>query len=178
MPFFKSSSKKSEKKSDDMSKKAPYPTQQSYPTQPSAYPTQQPPQMMPPQQQYAQAPPAYSQYPGQPQQPPMYYQQQPMPGQLPGQGGAFNPMHQQQAYMPYPPQGQQPGSSTTVVVKNGFDAGARFDGKTPASIPPPPPGCMPNAAQAATQQGHNVVVNQKKGNWMTDNGSDGGMVIW
>jgi hypothetical protein len=27
-------------------------------------------------------------------------------------------------------------------------------------------------------QGHNVVVNQKKGNWMTDNGSDGGMVIW
>jgi len=145
-----------------MSKKAPYPTQQSYPTQPSAYPTQQAPHMMPPQ----------------PQQPPMYYQQQPMPGQLPGQGGAFNPMHQQQAYMPYQPQGQQPGSSTTVVVKNGFDAGARFDGRTPASIPPPPPGCMPNAAQVATQQGHNVVVNQKKGNWMTDNGSDGGMVIW
>jgi len=51
-------------------------------------------------------------------------------------------------------------------------------GKTPASIPPPPPGCMPNAAQFAVQQGHNVVVNQKKGNWATDNGSDGGMVIW
>merc|ERR1712168_1197187 len=149
-----------------------YPQQPAYPTQPAAYPQQQ--QAPPPMMGQPGAPPAYSQYPA-PQQPPMYYPNQQPPQMYPG---AFNPMHQPQAYYQPHPQGAPAAGPSTVIVNNGFDAGARFDGKTPASIPPPPPGCMPNAAQVATQQGHNVVVNQKKGNWMTDNGSDGGMVIW
>ena len=171
MPLFKSSKKSN--KTAEMSK---YP-KQSYPTQPAAYPVQQ--QAAPMAGGPPGAPPAYAQYP-QPQyaqQPPMYYPNQ----QPPQMYGGYNPgaqvMHQPQAYYQQHPQGPAAGPST-VIVKNGFDAGARFDGNTPASIPPPPPGCMANAAQVAQQQGHNVVVNQKKGNWMTDNGSDGGMVIW
>lgn len=105
-------------------------------------------------------------------------------------------------YAPAPPQYyQQPGPAYpgTVVVQKGFDAGARFDhgsvslpvgnsiisvSKVIATIlfnlidfQPPPPGMMPNAAQAAQAQGHNVVVTQKKGNYFTG-GSDGGYTIW
>jgi len=42
---------------------------------------------------------------------------------------------------------------------------------------PPPPGCMPNAAQLAASQGQNVVVTQKSGNFWSG-GSDGGYVIF
>ena len=45
------------------------------------------------------------------------------------------------------------------------------------SFKPPPPGCAPNAAQMAQMQGHNVVVTQQKGNFLTG-GSDGGYTIW
>ena len=44
-------------------------------------------------------------------------------------------------------------------------------------LQPPPPGCLPTASQMAAAQGQNVVVTQRKGDFVTG-GSDGGMVIW
>jgi hypothetical protein len=58
-----------------------------------------------------------------------------------------------------------------------FNAGARFDGTAQPTIPPPPPGCAPNAAQLAAMQGHNVVATKKKSNVWTD-GAGGGAVFW
>ncbi|KAL1764001.1 DAZ-associated protein 2 isoform X1, partial [Sigmodon hispidus] len=69
-----------------------------------------------------------------------------------------------------------PGSA--VLVEGGYDAGARFGaGATPGNIPPPPPGCPPNAAQLAVMHGANVLVTQGKGNFFMG-GSDGGYTIW
>ncbi|CAO2600819.1 DAZ-associated protein 2 [Lemmus lemmus] len=69
-----------------------------------------------------------------------------------------------------------PGSA--VLVEGGYDAGARFGtGATAGNIPPPPPGCPPNAAQLAVMQGANVLVTQRKGNFFMG-GSDGGYTIW
>ena len=42
---------------------------------------------------------------------------------------------------------------------------------------PPPPGCAPNAAQAAMSRGENVVVTQRQGNFW-EGGSDGGYVMF
>ncbi|XP_067880614.1 DAZ-associated protein 2 isoform X2 [Heterodontus francisci] len=67
--------------------------------------------------------------------------------------------------------------SSTVVMDGGFDAGARFGAGATANLPPPPPGCPPNAAQIAAVQGGNVIVTQRKGNWLSG-GSDGGYTIW
>lgn len=63
-----------------------------------------------------------------------------------------------------------------VVVKGAFDPGARFDHVSQPSIPPPPPGVAPNAAQMAAMQGHNVVGTQKKDNFWF--GSAGGGYTW
>ncbi|KAJ8035855.1 DAZ-associated protein 2 [Holothuria leucospilota] len=78
-----------------------------------------------------------------------------------------------------PPQQQLPpgGPGTTYVIHGGFDAGARFDGNAPPSIPPPPPGIAPNAAQMAAASGANVHITQQQGDWMTG-GSDGGYTVW
>lgn len=51
-----------------------------------------------------------------------------------------------------PPAGYSMAGPQTAV----FDAGARFNGKGPVNIPPPPPGYMPNAAQVAAMQGQSV----------------------
>ncbi|XP_006888114.1 PREDICTED: DAZ-associated protein 2-like isoform X4 [Elephantulus edwardii] len=48
---------------------------------------------------------------------------------------------------------------------------------TAGNIPPPPPGCPPNAAQLAVMQGANVLVTQRKGNFFVG-GSHGGYTIW
>ena len=48
---------------------------------------------------------------------------------------------------------------------------------TPVFFQPPPPGCAPNAAQMAQMQGHDVVVTQQRGNFLTG-GSDGGYTVW
>ena len=68
----------------------------------------------------------------------------------------------------------QPGQ--TVIVPNGFDSSARFHNGT-ASIPPPPPGHVPNAAQVAASQGANVQIGQKKESFLTG-GEGGGYTMW
>lgn len=55
-----------------------------------------------------------------------------------------------------------------------FDSGARFDGNTPARIPPPPPGVAANSAQLAAANGQGVQVSQKKAGFWS--GGDGGGV--
>lgn len=75
------------------------------------------------------------------------------------------------------PQGPNPGAPTTYVIPKAFDAGARFDGIAKPHIPPPPPGCAPNAAQLAVAQGHNVVLGQKKSS-VIKGGSNGGYTFW
>ncbi|CAK8691323.1 unnamed protein product [Clavelina lepadiformis] len=142
-------------------KKQPIPgASYSYPTQaplgqpgPSAYPPQgvpYPHQGPPPA--YSAQPPSYA-----PPAPAGYPQPQPIP---------------QQYYQPARPQ----VPPATVVVQGGFDAGARFDHGS-SSLPPPPPGCMPTTSQMAAAQGHNVVVTQRKGNFLSG-GSHGGYTFW
>jgi len=169
----------------------PYPTQQSgqfsgMPSNPPPYSPSAPPQQqhapLPGQQQmyglpgsgmqygvpqYPGAPPAY----GAP--PPAQYFPPHQQGYPPQQQG-FSPQHQQQ----YPSQQRQYSTNTTVVVNNGFDSGARFDSRTGPSIPPPPPGVMPNAAQMAASQGHNVVLKQQKGGFVKGSGSGAGYTFW
>ena len=62
-------------------------------------------------------------------------------------------------------------------MQNGFDAGARFDGIAQPVLPPAPPGVPANAAQLAAMAGHNAVLTQKKGSFLTG-GSDGGYTFW
>ncbi|XP_050713145.1 uncharacterized protein LOC126996586 isoform X2 [Eriocheir sinensis] len=64
----------------------------------------------------------------------------------------------------------QPGQN--VLVMNGFDSGARFDGISQPNIPPPPPGVAPNAAQLAAASGAHVSSTQKKGSFLS--GGSGG----
>ena len=44
-------------------------------------------------------------------------------------------------------------------------------------LQPPPPGIAPTVGQVAAAQGHNVVVTQRPGDFVSG-GSDGGMVLW
>ncbi|KAL3226271.1 hypothetical protein MRX96_025180 [Rhipicephalus microplus] len=97
--------------------------------------------------------------PQQVQQVPMFYQ-------------AHTPMLPMQAGM----QGQvfvDPNDPNTLHYE-GFDPGARFSKLAPPRVPPPPPGVMPNPAQLALMQGHNVVVTQRKSN-VISGGSSGGV---
>ena len=102
-----------------------------------------------------------------PKQPAPVYPQQPYQQQHPGAPPSYT------ATMGVP----APGPSTTVVVGEAFDAGARFGAGATPNIPPPPPGIMPNMAQIATAQGNNVVVGQKKETIMGGTG-DAGYVVW
>jgi len=114
------------------------------------------------------------------QQPPPPYQQQPPPPftvvQVPN---LDNPFHQNPQFAPPPNPAiytAPPGS--TVVIQGGYEAGARFGaGSQAGAIPPPPPGCMPNAAQQAAQAGHNVVITQRQQNVMEGTGG-AGYTIW
>ncbi|XP_065167644.1 DAZ-associated protein 2-like isoform X2 [Atheta coriaria] len=65
----------------------------------------------------------------------------------------------------------------TIMIPNGYDAGARFDGIGQPVIPPAPPGVPPSAAQIAAMAGHHVVLGQKKGSFLSG-GSDGGYTFW
>ncbi|XP_042215077.1 uncharacterized protein LOC121861425 isoform X2 [Homarus americanus] len=115
---------------------------------------------------------AYSQQAYQQQQTALYMQQQ-------------QQLYLQQLqgyYQPHPPPGSaaaaagfQPGQN--VLVMNGYDSGARFDGIAQPSIPPPPPGIAPNAAQLAGASGAQVSMTQKKGSFLTG-GSGGGYTFF
>ncbi|CAH1774941.1 unnamed protein product [Owenia fusiformis] len=96
----------------------------------------------------------------------------------------YSAVPQQAQYVPPPGNAQaqygapptQYKANETVVVKGVFDAGARFGPGSGASIPPPPPGVKPNAAQMAQSQGANVVATQKpQKKW--EGGSDGGYCL-
>jgi len=113
------------------------------------------------------------QQPGQQPGPQQQQQQQGPPQQLgyyPGQPAyAYGiPPYATYGYPPnvYPIYGMmQPlPPNMAVVMPDGFDACARFDGISRPSIPPPPPGVAPNMAQQALMfgQGNQVVVGQKK----------------
>ncbi|CAN7990492.1 DAZ-associated protein 2 [Ixodes scapularis] len=94
----------------------------------------------------------------------------------PGQGyGQAPPAPPQYAGASYPQQPVVPQANQTTVyhVPDAFDAGARFSANTPASIPPPPPGVMPNAAQLAAMQGNQVVLGQKKSTFLSGTGGAG-----
>ncbi|XP_066983255.1 DAZ-associated protein 2 isoform X2 [Macrobrachium rosenbergii] len=97
------------------------------------------------------------------QQHPMYIQQ---PTAYPQQVTGYYPAHAA---------AMQPGQN--VLVMNGYDTGARFDGIAQQSIPPPPPGIAPNAAQLAAAAGAQVSVSQKKNSFLTG-GSGGGYTFW
>uniref|UniRef100_A0A8C5LV39 DAZ-associated protein 2 n=1 Tax=Leptobrachium leishanense TaxID=445787 RepID=A0A8C5LV39_9ANUR len=168
-----------------MNNKGQYPTPPAYPSQTqnpqSVYPQTMHLQQAPP---YTDAPPAYSElyrpgyvhpsganmaslsaaYPGTSMYLPMaqHMQVAPMTSSVP------------MAYYPIGPV-YPPGS--TVLVEGGFDAGARFGHGSTQTVPPPPPGCPPNAAQLAAMQGANVLVTQRKGNYFMG-GSDGGYTMW
>ncbi|KAJ3648496.1 hypothetical protein Zmor_020295 [Zophobas morio] len=65
----------------------------------------------------------------------------------------------------------------TIMIPNGYDAGARFDGIGQPVIPPAPPGVPPSAAQLAAMAGHQVALGQKKNSFLAG-GSDGGYTFW
>lgn len=70
----------------------------------------------------------------------------------------------------------RPSSWFSGANERRSDAGARFGAEaTAGSIPPPPPGCPPRAAQLAVRQGAVVLVTQWKADFM--DGSEGGYTI-
>ncbi|XP_064457716.1 DAZ-associated protein 2-like isoform X2 [Ornithodoros turicata] len=81
---------------------------------------------------------------------------------------SYPPQGQPYPTLPQYPPGSQYGGAAypqqqVVYVPGAFDAGARFAPGAPISIPPPPPGVAPNAAQIAAMQGNaTVVMGQKK----------------
>jgi hypothetical protein len=83
-----------------------------------------------------------------------------------------------------------PGASNVVympVQAGSFDAGARFTPYAPPSVPPPPPGCMPNMTQLQAGAAANappgsvppapVQVTKKKGGFWKGSGG-GGYTFW
>lgn len=134
---------------------------------------------------YSYAPPPYSSQPQfQQAQQYTYTAGTPQPSQFyPGAQGmmAQGPPPPYTAYqhaysVGYPTQhGYSIQQSHNAVAQ--FDSGARFDGIATQHIPPPPPGCAPNAAQMTVAQGGTVLATQKKASWFTG-GSGGGVSFW
>lgn len=88
----------------------------------------------------------------------------------PGHGYQYGyPMYSQPTMIPH---------GATVVMPNGFDAGARFDSSARPAVPPPPPGVMPNSAQMAMMQGNSVVLGQQKSSFFSGGGADAGYSVW
>ncbi|XP_069762521.1 DAZ-associated protein 2 isoform X2 [Narcine bancroftii] len=163
-----------------MSKKGAHPWPSSYPRQMMVQAQCVPGVQFPQPPPYTEPPPSYAEL----QQPPRYVQVPPhvnanhpvdmyVPASAPMQGNPSGPATPQMYYVV--PQIVPPQS--TVLMEGAYDAGARFGAGASANIPPPPPGCLPNAAQIAAMQGGNVILTKKKGNWISG-GSDGGYTIW
>ncbi|XP_051961580.1 DAZ-associated protein 2-like [Xyrauchen texanus] len=167
-----------------MNNKGSYP-QQAFPQQSTA--AVYPPAMQVPAQvsPYQDSPPQYSEV-----YQPRYMAPPPAHGQIPQMTSAY-PGTQMYMHMPqtvpmgamapnvpmaYYPIGPMYPPGSTVMVEGGYDAGARFGPGTTPSIPPPPPGQLPNAAQMAAMQGANVMMTQRKGNFFM--GSSSGYTIW
>nr|XP_012419573.1 PREDICTED: DAZ-associated protein 2-like [Odobenus rosmarus divergens] len=66
---------------------------------------------------------------------------------------------------------------STVLVEGGYFAGTRFRAGATGSTPPPPPGCLPRAAQPTVTQRAIVLGTQWKGNLFMG-GLDGSTRIW
>ncbi|XP_005104661.1 DAZ-associated protein 2 [Aplysia californica] len=145
---------------------------------------------------YPSAPPPYSHTLVGQNPVPMYAQQQQYtyaaaqapaaaypPGQpmMHGGPGPAPPAYGYQPQVANPGYPVQPGFSAypgyQVAAMAQFDSGARFDGISSQNIPPPPPGCAPNAAQMTASQGGQVFATQKKDNWFTG-GKGGGVSFW
>uniref|UniRef100_A0A905QW75 DAZ-associated protein 2 n=3 Tax=Triatominae TaxID=70999 RepID=A0A905QW75_RHOPR len=88
---------------------------------------------------------------------------------------AFTPM--QAYYHPLAYTYPQPQLRPTIMIPNGYDGGARFDGIAAPVVPGPPPGVPPTPAQLAAMAGHNLTLTQKKGGFLTGS-SDGGYAFW
>ncbi|KAK6471154.1 DAZ-associated protein 2-like [Huso huso] len=168
-----------------MNNKAPYPQQAAYPPQQGSsplYPPAMAGQQAPP---YSDAPPSYSEI----YQPRYMHPQQAgtvpqMPSTYPGAQMFMHmpqsvPMAQMGHNVPiaYYPMGHLYPPGSTVLVEGGYDAGARFGAGSSPSIPPVPPGHLPNAAQLAAMQNASVMMSQRKGNFFMG-GSSGGYSIW
>lgn len=157
------SDSKPKKKEGGYPSQGGYPTQASQPQQKSGPPPQQPP------------------YPGQTQPPPYGAPHTQPYGAPPVQqyGGQVPYGHPQTHYqngVQYAPVQNQFHPGQTVVVPGGFDNGARFTNGQ-ANIPPPPPGCLPNAAQVASAQGATVQVSQDKRSKL-EGDMGGGVTFW
>lgn len=87
---------------------------------------------------------------------------------------AFTPM---QAYYPLAYTYPQPQLRPTIMIPNGYDGGARFDGIAAPVVPGPPPGVPPTPAQLAAMAGHNITLSQKKGSFLAG-ASEGGFTYW
>lgn len=88
---------------------------------------------------------------------------------------AFTPM--QAYYHPLAYSYPQPQLRPAIMIPNGYDGGARFDGISAPVVPGPPPGVPPSAAQLAAMAGHNITLTQKKSGFLTGS-SDGGYTFW
>ncbi|XP_078393609.1 DAZ-associated protein 2 [Cetorhinus maximus] len=145
-----------------------------------ALPNYLPTVQAPPAPPYTEAPPSYAELHQQPR-----YVQAPLNMSAGYPGGFYVPVTAQMQVGPngtgmpmrYYAVPHVFSPSSTMVMNGGFDAGARFGAGATANLPPPPPGCPPNAAQIAALQGGNVVITQRKGDWLCG-GSDGGFTIW
>ncbi|XP_028654368.1 DAZ-associated protein 2 [Erpetoichthys calabaricus] len=169
-----------------MNNKAPYSQQSTYPQQQSSAAIYPPGMQVPQAPPYTDAPPSYSEI----YQPRFMHASQ-VPGAMPQMSSTYPGT---QMYMPlaqsvpvaqvgpsvpmaYYPVGPLYHPGSTVLVEGAYDAGARFGTGSTMSVPPPPPGVLPSAAQLAAMQGANVVMTQRKGNFFMG-GSSGGYTIW
>lgn len=90
---------------------------------------------------------------------------------------AYTPMQYYPSLAAYSYPMQPTQLRPTIMIPNGFEAGARFDGIGQPVLPPAPPGVAPSAAQLAAMAGHQVALGQKKGSFLAG-GSDGGYTFW
>ncbi|XP_015783385.1 DAZ-associated protein 2 [Tetranychus urticae] len=116
-------------------------------------------------------------YPARPQSAPLYPSEPPPPyTPTPQPPYQAHSMAYGMNHGPAPPRGYPAQTIVNPVVHAHFDSGARFDAISRPSIPPPPPGTYPNAAQMAVVSGHKVILAKKKTSFLGDKGA--GYTFW